>query len=135
MVEELNSVQAACLALEPEGTYKPAITYIIVGKRHHTRMFCQNANDAMKNKGMNVPPGTITDKDICHYSEMDRYLCSHGGIQVLTSILDIDLLTDLTDLSFLSLFFLSSLFLSSLFSLLSSLFSLLSLLSLSSLSH
>ncbi|XP_055331954.1 protein argonaute-2-like [Paramacrobiotus metropolitanus] len=78
MLQEVHALQAACRKLEPG--YQPHITYIIVGKRHHTRMFCQNKRDEV-GRGENIPAGTVVDKGICHFSELDYFLCSHGGLQ------------------------------------------------------
>ncbi|XP_055356733.1 protein argonaute-2-like [Paramacrobiotus metropolitanus] len=78
MHQEVYALQRACNKLEPG--YQPHITYVIVGKRHHTRFFCQNKNDEV-GRGENVPAGTVVDKGICHFREMDYFLCSHGGLQ------------------------------------------------------
>lgn len=51
---------------------------IIVGKRHHTRFFPQNANDA--DRSGNCPAGTVVDTDIAHPVEFDFFLQSHAGI-------------------------------------------------------
>ena len=40
---ELRSVREACMKLE-EG-YEPGITFVIVQKRHHTRLFCSDGRD------------------------------------------------------------------------------------------
>jgi len=40
---ELRSVREACMKLE-DG-YEPGITFIVVQKRHHTRLFCSDAKD------------------------------------------------------------------------------------------
>ena len=37
MMRELCAIQSACRALE--ATYEPMITFIVVQKRHHTRLF------------------------------------------------------------------------------------------------
>lgn len=56
------------------------ITYIIVGKRHHTRFFPMNQNDAAGKAG-NVKPGLLVEKGVCHYYAFDFFLCSHFGLQ------------------------------------------------------
>lgn len=74
---ELKAMRMACTELEAE--YKPAMTFLVVQKRHHTRLFCQERDGVGKSK--NIPPGTTVDTDIIHPSERDFYLCSHQGIQ------------------------------------------------------
>ena len=80
LVHEVRAVQEACIMLE-EG-YQPRITFVVVQKRHHTRLFCENQRDEV-GKARNVPPGTTVDSGITHPYEFDFYLCSHFGIQVL----------------------------------------------------
>ena len=79
LVHEVRAVQEACIKLEKG--YQPRITFVVVQKRHHTRLFCENDRDA-SGKGRNVPPGTTVDSGITHPYEFDFYLCSHYGIQV-----------------------------------------------------
>ncbi|XP_078383843.1 protein argonaute-2-like isoform X2 [Oculina patagonica] len=78
LVHEVRAVQEACMMLEKE--YRPRITFIVVQKRHHTRLFCEDKRDA-SGKAQNVPPGTTVDSGITHPYEFDFYLCSHFGIQ------------------------------------------------------
>ena len=40
---ELKAVREACLKLEVG--YQPGITFIVVQKRHHTRLFCTKKED------------------------------------------------------------------------------------------
>ena len=61
--------------------YQPGITFIVVQKRHHTRLFCRSQEDRSGKSG-NIPAGTTVDVGICHPTEFDFYLCSHAGIQV-----------------------------------------------------
>uniref|UniRef100_A0A8C5AEE5 Uncharacterized protein n=1 Tax=Gadus morhua TaxID=8049 RepID=A0A8C5AEE5_GADMO len=75
---ELLAIREACIALEKE--YQPGITYIVVQKRHHTRLFCADRNERVGRSG-NIPAGTTVDTDITHPYEFDFYLCSHAGIQ------------------------------------------------------
>ena len=75
---ELNQIKRACK--KKNASYEPTITFIVCGKRHHARLFCQNARDA-EGKSQNIPAGTIVDSVITHPVEFDFYLCSHSGIQ------------------------------------------------------
>lgn len=79
LVHEVRAVQEACMKLEKG--YQPGITFVVVQKRHHTRLFCENRADS-SGRGENVPPGTTVDSGITHPYEFDFYLCSHYGIQV-----------------------------------------------------
>ena len=76
---EMNKIRNACQSINQ--AYKPAITFIVVQKRHHTRLFPVNRND-MKGKSENVPPGTVVDTVIVTPKLFDFFLCSHAGIQV-----------------------------------------------------
>lgn len=76
---ELRSIRAACKKLE-DG-YEPAVTFLVVQKRHHTRFFPGPRDwDGEKNK--NVMAGTLVDSLITHPTEVDFYLVSHQSIQV-----------------------------------------------------
>ncbi|XP_036204968.1 protein argonaute-4 isoform X3 [Myotis myotis] len=75
---ELIAIRKACISLEED--YRPGITYIVVQKRHHTRLFCADKAERVGKSG-NVPAGTTVDSTITHPSEFDFYLCSHAGIQ------------------------------------------------------
>jgi len=76
---EARSIQQACLSIQPDGSYQPPITFIVVQKRHHVRFFPQNRNDA--DRSGNAQPGTVIDTDIVHPTEFDFWLQSHSGIQ------------------------------------------------------
>ncbi|KAF7124999.1 hypothetical protein RHSIM_Rhsim12G0136400 [Rhododendron simsii] len=80
LLYELDAIRKACNSLEPN--YQPPVTFVVVQKRHHTRLFANNHNDrnAVDRSG-NILPGTVVDSKICHPTEFDFYLCSHAGIQ------------------------------------------------------
>ncbi|KAK2165838.1 hypothetical protein LSH36_45g16093 [Paralvinella palmiformis] len=78
LVHELRAIREACMNLEMG--YQPGITFIVVQKRHHTRLFCADKKDQMGKSG-NIPAGTTVDVGITHPTEFDFYLCSHAGIQ------------------------------------------------------
>ncbi|XP_070208150.1 protein argonaute-2-like isoform X2 [Littorina saxatilis] len=75
---ELRAIREACTKLEVD--YRPGITFIVVQKRHHTRLFCSDRKDQTGKSG-NIPAGTTVDMGITHPTEFDFYLCSHAGIQ------------------------------------------------------
>ncbi|KAL2555325.1 Protein argonaute 1 [Forsythia ovata] len=78
---ELDAIRKACASLEPN--YQPPVTFVVVQKRHHTRLFANNHNDrrAVDNRSGNILPGTVVDSKICHPTEFDFYLCSHAGVK------------------------------------------------------
>ncbi|KAJ4786535.1 Argonaute family protein [Rhynchospora pubera] len=78
---EINAIRTACKQLSPD--YMPAITFIVVQKRHHTRLFPYDYRAA--DRSGNVPPGTVVDTQICHPTEFDFFLCSHAGIKGTSS--------------------------------------------------
>ncbi|KAL0534162.1 hypothetical protein IC582_028446 [Cucumis melo] len=73
---EVDAIRKACASLE-EG-YQPPITFVVVQKRHHTRLFPTSADT---DRSGNILPGTVVDTSICHPTEFDFYLNSHAGIQ------------------------------------------------------
>ena len=46
---ELLAIRDACIKLEKD--YQPGITYIVVQKRHHTRLFCADKNERVSATG------------------------------------------------------------------------------------
>lgn len=72
--KELTSIREACVELSP--VYRPYLTYIVVSKRHHTKLFPTKSEK-------NVPAGTVVDSpDITNPTKYDFYLCSHHGALV-----------------------------------------------------
>ncbi|XP_050208660.1 protein argonaute PNH1-like [Mercurialis annua] len=70
----------ACASLE--ASYQPPVTFVVVQKRHHSRLFASNHdNRSNTDKSENILPGTVADSKICHPTEFDFYSCSHAGIQ------------------------------------------------------
>lgn len=78
--DELQAIKAACSRFP---AYKPPITFAVVQKRHHTRLFPNETSSLARNQFFdeNVPPGTVVDTVITHPREFDFYLCSHWGVK------------------------------------------------------
>ncbi|XP_075489913.1 protein argonaute MEL1 [Primulina tabacum] len=80
LLEEMDAIRKACVSIEER--YLPRVTFVVVQKRHHTRLFAENHSDrSTTDKSGNILPGTVVDTHICHPHEFDFYLCSHAGIQ------------------------------------------------------
>lgn len=78
--DELPLIRKACGRFGE--TYKPKITIIIVGKRHHTR-FYPTEQDKADNLG-NPAPGTVVDRGVTAVYDFDFYLQAHSGLQGTT---------------------------------------------------
>ncbi|PRQ33301.1 putative post-transcriptional gene silencing PAZ-Argonaute family [Rosa chinensis] len=80
LLHEVDAIRRACASLE-DG-YMPTVTFVVVQKRHHTRLFpADHSNRGQMDRSGNIQPGTVVDTEICHPTEFDFYLNSHAGIQ------------------------------------------------------
>ena len=81
MAYEYEALRQACAEMgDPGSNYAPPITFIVVQKRHQTRLFAKDPRDA--DRSGNVVPGVVIDRDICHPFEFDFFLNAHAGLQV-----------------------------------------------------
>lgn len=77
---EYRALREACQEMgDGSSGYAPPITFVIVQKRHQTRIFAQDRRDT--DRSGNVKPGVVIDTRICHPREFDFYLSSHAGLQ------------------------------------------------------
>ncbi|XP_051134419.1 protein argonaute MEL1-like isoform X2 [Andrographis paniculata] len=80
LLYEIDAIRKACASLEEN--YLPRVTFVVVQKRHHTRLFpARHFDRQTTDRSGNILPGTVVDTKICHPFEFDFYLCSHAGIQ------------------------------------------------------
>ncbi|KAL0417652.1 UNVERIFIED_CONTAM: protein argonaute MEL1 [Sesamum radiatum] len=80
LLHEMDAIRKACVSIEEQ--YLPKVTFVVVQKRHHTRLFPADHGDKRTtDRSGNILPGTVVDTRICHPHEFDFYLCSHAGIQ------------------------------------------------------
>ncbi|KAJ4981114.1 hypothetical protein NE237_031951 [Protea cynaroides] len=64
---ELDAIRKACASLEPN--YQLPVTFIVVQKRHHARLFANNQKDRIStDKSGNILPGTVVDSKICAHT-------------------------------------------------------------------
>ena len=63
-------MREACIKLEAD--YKPGITFIVVQKRHHTRLFCADKKEQSGRSG-NIPAGKDFDFYIPTFARFITY--------------------------------------------------------------
>ncbi|KAF5931098.1 hypothetical protein HYC85_031971 [Camellia sinensis] len=86
LLYEMDAIRKACVSLEAD--YLPRVTFVVVQKRHHTRLFpAEHGDRNSTDRSGNILPGTVVETKICHPTQFDFYLCSHAGIQVNSVIL------------------------------------------------
>ncbi|XP_003561331.2 protein argonaute 14 [Brachypodium distachyon] len=78
LLHEMDAIRKACASLQED--YMPPVTFVVVQKRHHTRLFPE-VHGKQCDKSGNILAGTVVDTNVCHPTEFDFYLCSHAGIQ------------------------------------------------------
>ena len=62
--------------------YRPTLTVVICGKRHHARMFATSDEDI--DRTANPKAGLVVDRGITHPYDFDFYLQAHAGLQGTT---------------------------------------------------
>ncbi|SJL06473.1 uncharacterized protein ARMOST_09812 [Armillaria ostoyae] len=79
--EELIQIKEAAQRLNTKDrkAYKPLVSVIICGKRHHARFYPTDSQNADKNG--NTKPGTVVDKGVTGVFDYDFYLQAHAGLQ------------------------------------------------------
>ncbi|KAJ8590502.1 argonaute-like protein [Rhizopogon salebrosus TDB-379] len=82
-IEELPEILKAFHTFDlPKKPYRPKLTIVICGKRHHTRFYPTERKDAA-NDG-NPKPGTVVDRGVTAVYDFDFFLQAHGGLQGTT---------------------------------------------------
>jgi eukaryotic translation initiation factor 2C len=76
---EIRQIHEACMAVVPDGSYRPALSFIVLQKRHHVRLFPNK--ETPTDRSGNVAAGTVVDTQIVDPNGFDFYLMSHSGIQ------------------------------------------------------
>jgi len=76
--KELPSILSAFKKFKG-GKYRPSLSIIICGKRHHARSYPVEQANATNNG--NTPAGTVWDKGITDVFNHDFYLQAHNGLQ------------------------------------------------------
>uniref|UniRef100_A0A0D9WWC8 Piwi domain-containing protein n=1 Tax=Leersia perrieri TaxID=77586 RepID=A0A0D9WWC8_9ORYZ len=70
LLYEMDAIKKVIASMD--STYKPLVTFVVVQKRHHTRLFPEvHGRQDLTDKSGNIRPGTVVDTNICHPSEFD----------------------------------------------------------------
>ncbi|KAI9875312.1 MAG: hypothetical protein M1830_008638 [Pleopsidium flavum] len=90
-LKEIPQVMGACVDAEHflgpkhnpfgENRYQPAITYIVVSKRHHTRFYPATTRKDERDRTGNTLPGTVVDSEITSPYDFDFYLQAHAPMK------------------------------------------------------
>ena len=76
--EEMPEIKAAFRKFDaPQKPYTPKLTIVICGKRHHTRFYPAEAENADRNG--NPRPGTVVDRGITAVYDFDFFLQGRGA--------------------------------------------------------
>ncbi|KIY67428.1 argonaute-like protein [Cylindrobasidium torrendii FP15055 ss-10] len=79
--EEMPAIQAAFRVFN-QGNYRPKLSIIVCGKRHHTRFF--PADEQGSDQKGNSKPGMVVDRGVTSVYQYDFFLQSHAGLQGTT---------------------------------------------------
>ncbi|OCH92760.1 Piwi-domain-containing protein, partial [Obba rivulosa] len=83
VAEEMPEIKAAFKKFNTaQAQYAPKLTIVICGKRHHTRFFPTEEQNADRNG--NPKPGTVVDRGVTAIYDFDFFLQAHGGLQGTT---------------------------------------------------
>ncbi|KXZ41112.1 hypothetical protein GPECTOR_780g959 [Gonium pectorale] len=77
---EHSAIKQACRDVGGPG-YAPAVTLVVVQKRHNTRLFPASDKEGQAHRSGNVLPGTLVDQFVVDGAAFDFFLNSHAGIQ------------------------------------------------------
>ncbi|KAG1779924.1 Piwi domain-containing protein [Suillus placidus] len=77
--EELPKILEAFKRVPQRKPYRPLLTIIICGKRHHVKLWPTDSQFADRNG--NTRPGTVVDRGITAVFDFDFYLQAHAGLQ------------------------------------------------------
>ncbi|KAG1880920.1 Piwi domain-containing protein [Suillus subluteus] len=77
--EELPKMLEAFKRVPQTKPYRPSLTIIICGKRHHAKFWPTESQFADRNG--NTRPGTVVDRGVTAVFDFDFYLQAHAGLQ------------------------------------------------------
>ena len=83
---EIPAIRQACLKVFKD-TSLPKITFLIVGKNHHTRFYPTEKKHADQRHNCNIKNGTVVDRGITMPKGWDFFMAAHAALQGTVSTL------------------------------------------------
>lgn len=78
--DEIPAIRKACKNVF-EDAEQPKITFLIVGKNHHTRFFPTDIKKADTKHNCNIQPGSVVDRGVTMPKGWDFYVAAHAALQ------------------------------------------------------
>lgn len=77
---EIPAIRKACAQVFKDAA-QPKITFIVVGKHHHTRFYPTKKKEADEKHNCNIKNGTVVDRGITMQKGWDFFLAAHAALQ------------------------------------------------------
>lgn len=85
---EIPAIRNACAKVFKDAA-QPKITFLIVGKNHHTRFYPTDKKHADQKHNCNIKNGTVVDRGITMQKGWDFYMAAHAALQGTVSPLSL----------------------------------------------
>ncbi|VDD85097.1 unnamed protein product [Enterobius vermicularis] len=96
--KEVQQVKDACITAGGRN-YRPHITFVVVTKRHHLRLYRSQIDFRGRASEQNIPPGTVVDHSIVSPIYNEFYLNSYVPLQGTTKASKYNVLFDTSNIS------------------------------------
>ena len=84
LAHELRAIREACMKLEIG--YQPGISFVVVQKRHHTRLFCADKRDQVSASLCTSETSTLCANNYSKYSHSVLYFSQTTTIRTVLSV-------------------------------------------------
>lgn len=78
--DEIPAIRKACAKVFKDAA-QPKLTFLVVGKNHHTRFYPTDKKQADQKHNCNIQNGTVVDRGITMQKGWDFYMAAHTSLQ------------------------------------------------------
>lgn len=82
---EIPAIREACAKVFKDAA-QPKITFLVVGKNHHTRFYPTDKEKSDKKHNCNIQNGTVVDRGITMQKGWDFFMAAHAALQGTVSL-------------------------------------------------